>query len=63
MVGDAQHVGTASRSKNLTMVPGQIPVNYEIANPNSMTLGTGGKWLYQHEITPSGQHAWRVFTP
>lgn len=48
MVLDAQHAGTALRSKSFTMVPCQIPVNYEIAIPNSMTLGTGGKWLHQH---------------
>lgn len=63
MVWDAQHGGTALRSKSFTMVPCQIPVNYEIAIPNSMTLGTGEKWLYQDEIIPSGQEAWRVFSP
>lgn len=45
MVWDTQHVGTAWRSKRFTMVSCQIPVNYEIAIPNSMTLGTGEKWL------------------
>lgn len=54
MVRDTQHVGTALRAKSFTMVPCQIPVNYEIAIPKSMTLGTGEKWLHRVEIIPSG---------
>lgn len=44
------------------MVPRQIPVNYKIAITNTMTLGTGGKWLSRPEVLPHGQDAWRVLS-
>lgn len=59
VVWDARHVVTVCLSKSITMVPCQIPVNYEIAVPNSMTLGTGWKWLYNVKLL----WAWRALFP
>lgn len=44
-------ITAVSRSQNFTVVSADC----EIDVPNSMTLRTGGKWPYQHEITPHGQ--------
>lgn len=44
------------------MVPCQIPVNCVITIPNIMTLGTGGKWLYQREMNHAGSDAGEMFT-
>lgn len=63
VVWDTQHVGAAFCSKSFTTVPCQILDNYELAIPNSMTLGTGKKWSYQHDIIPSGQNTPRVYSP
>ena len=46
LVCDAQQFGAAFHSHHHSAP--QIPTNYDIAFPNSLTLGTSGKWLYQH---------------
>lgn len=38
------------------MVACQIPVSYEMAIQNSMTLGIGEKWFYQDDVIPRGQN-------
>lgn len=56
LVWHGHRVGVGFRSKSSTMVACQIPVSYEMAIQNSMTLGIGEKWFYQDDVIPRGQN-------
>lgn len=63
LVWHGHRVGVGFRSKSSTMVACLIPVSYEMAIQNSMTLGTGEKWFlprWRHPLRP--EHQW-VFPP
>lgn len=55
LVWHGQHVGVGFRSESSAMVACQIPVSYETAIQNSMTLGIGEKWFlprWRHSLRP-----------
>lgn len=58
LVWHGQHVGVGFRSKSSAMLACQIPVRYETAIQNSMTLGIGEKWFL-----PRWRHPFRLELP